>query len=271
MSIDKIEAGDELSHSGDQFQQNIERLKELFPQVVTEDKIDFDVLREILGDEVESNEEYYRFTWAGKKQARIEAHKPSTGTLLPDKEESVRWDETKHIYIEGDNLEVLKLLQKGYGGEVKMIYIDPPYNTGKDFVYPDNYKDGVRNYLEITGEIDSEGNRLLTNSESDGRFHSKWLNLLFPRLLLARNLLKEDGVIFISIDDNEIENLLKCANEVFGENNRIDILKWKRKKQPSFLAKHTAKVMEYILVYAKDSNELEKLSIEGTSDSTKGH
>lgn len=269
MSIEKIKQGDTLTQSADLIADNIDKLKELFPEIVTEGKIDFKVLQDVLGNDIEEEDEYYRFTWAGKAQARREAHKPSTGTLRPAKDESVDWDTTQNLYIEGDNLEVLKLMQKSYAGKVKMIYIDPPYNTGKDFVYKDNYKDNLKNYQQLTGQIDDEGNRFSTNSESEGRYHSNWLNMMYPRLRLARNLLKDDGVIFISIDDNEIDNLLKCSNEVFGEQNCIEILKWKRKKQPSFLAKHTAKVMEYVLVYSKASKHLEKLSIEGTSDSTK--
>ncbi len=269
MSIDKIKTGDDLTQSLDIVSDNISKLKELFPEVLTEGKIDFKVLQDILGNEIEEEEEFYRFTWAGKSQSRREAHKPSTGTLRPCKEESVDWDTTQNLYIEGDNLEVLKLLQKSYSNKVKMIYIDPPYNTGKDFVYKDNYKDNLKNYQQITGQVDDDGNKMSTNSESDGRYHSNWLNMMYPRLRLARNLLKDDGVIFISIDDNEIDNLIKCCDEIFGEENRIEVLKWKRKKQPSFLAKHTAKVMEYILVYAKKHNHLEKLSIDGTSDTTK--
>ncbi|WGK65674.1 site-specific DNA-methyltransferase [Croceiramulus getboli] len=267
--MEKITKDHNLSQSENIVESNIDKLKALFPEIVTEGKIDFKVLQEVLGNELEEGEEYYRFTWAGKANARREAQKPSTGTLRPAPEESVDWDTTENLYIEGDNLEVLKLLQKGYAGKVKMIYIDPPYNTGKDFVYKDNYKDNLRNYQEVTGQIDKEGNKLSTNSDSDGRYHSNWLNMMYPRLRLARNLLKDDGVIFMSIDDNEIENLIKLCNEVFGEENRVDILKWKRKKQPSFLAKHTAKVMEYVLVYSKQKIALEKLSIEGTSDSTK--
>ena len=269
MSIDKITNDDALSQSKDLVQDNIDKLKALFPEIVTEGKIDFKVLQQVLGEELEEEEEYYRFTWAGKSQARREAHKPSTGTLRPAKEESLDWDTTQNMYIEGDNLEVLKLLQKSYAGKIKMIYIDPPYNTGKDFVYRDNYKDNLKNYQEVTGQIDSEGNKTSTNSDSDGRYHSNWLNMMYPRLRLARNLLKDDGVIFMSIDDNEVSNLIQLLNNIFGESNKIEVLKWKRKKQPSFLAKHTAKVMEYVLVYSKSNEKLEKLSIDKTSDSTK--
>lgn len=224
MSIDKIKTGDDLTQSLDIVSDNISKLKELFPEVITEGKIDFKVLQDILGNEIEEEEEFYRFTWAGKAQARREAHKPSTGTLRPCKEESVDWDTTQNLYIEGDNLEVLKLLQKSYVNEVKMIYIDPPYNTGKDFVYKDDYKDNLKNYQQITGQVDSEGNKMSTNSESDGRYHSNWLNMMYPRLRLARNLLREDGVIFMSIDDNEVDNLKKIGNEIFGENNFVSQL-----------------------------------------------
>jgi len=221
MSIEKIIKGDTLSQSKDLIAGNIEKLKELFPEIVTEGKIDFNVLQDVLGEDIEEGDEYYRFTWAGKSQARREAHKPSTGTLRPAKEESVDWNTTQNLYIEGDNLEVLKLMQKSYAGKVKMIYIDPPYNTGKDFVYKDNYKDNLKNYQQITGQVDNDGNRLSTNSESEGRYHSNWLNMMYPRLRLARNLLKDDGVIFMSIDDNEVENLKKMSNEIFGEENFI--------------------------------------------------
>lgn len=252
MSIDKITQGDGETKSLDLVTENINKIKELFPEVVTEGKIDFKVLQEILGEEIEEGEEYYRFTWAGKAQARREAHKPSTGTLRPCKEESVDWDTTQNLYIEGDNLEVLKLMQKSYANKVKMIYIDPPYNTGKDFVYKDNYKDNLKNYQQVTGQVDDEGNKLSTNSESDGRYHSNWLNMMYPRLRLARNLLKEDGLIFISIDDNEVNNLIKCCNEIFGEENFVSQLVWENKEggggsdSKLFRIKH-----EYILVFAR--------------------
>ncbi|MDO5970170.1 site-specific DNA-methyltransferase [Flavivirga aquimarina] len=254
--MDKIEKGDSLSQSENIVETNIDTLKSLFPEVVTEGKIDFKVLQDLLGEELEEGEEYYRFTWAGKANARREAQKPSTGTLRPAKDESVDWETTQNLYIEGDNLEVLKLLQKSYAGKVKMIYIDPPYNTGKDFVYKDNYKDNLRNYQEVTGQIDEEGNKLSTNSDSDGRYHSNWLNMMYPRLRLARNLLKDDGVIFISIDDNEVENLSKISNEVFGEENFLTRFIWRRRKTQANLAKHIAPVHDYILVYSKNSNKL---------------
>ncbi|MBE7697628.1 site-specific DNA-methyltransferase [Tenacibaculum finnmarkense] len=251
MSIHKIQQGDNLTKSKNLVADNIDKLKELFPEIVTEGKIDFKVLQDVLGENIEEEDEYYRFTWAGKAQARREAHKPSTGTLRPVKEDSVDWNTTENVYIEGDNLEVLKLLQKSYAGKVKMIYIDPPYNTGKDFVYKDNYKDNLKNYQEVTGQVDSEGNKLSTNSDSDGRYHSNWLNMMYPRLRLARNLLKEDGVIFMSIDDNEVDNLKKVANEVFGESNYITTIANINNPKGRSDDKYIATAHEYILVYKK--------------------
>lgn len=273
MSIEKITKDHNLSQSENIVESNIDKLKALFPEIVTEGKIDFKVLQEVLGNELEVGEEYYRFTWAGKANARREAQKPSTGTLRPAPEESTKRDGTAYakgetfsstskstvenslasdnLYIEGDNLEVLKLLQKGYAGKVKMIYIDPPYNTGKDFVYKDNYKDNLRNYQEITGQVDDEGNRLSTNSDSDGRYHSNWLNMMYPRLRLARNLLKDDGVIFMSIDDTEVDNLRRLANEVFGEDNFIANIIWERAYSPVNLKKHFSENHDFVLCYSK--------------------
>lgn len=195
-------------------------LKQLFPEVFTEgEKIDFERLKLTLGEMVDVGKERFGLTWAGKADCFKTIQTPSTGTLLPCKEESVDFDTTENLYIEGDNLEVLKLLQKSYLGKVKMIYIDPPYNTGNDFIYPDNYSESLETYLEYTGQTDENGRRFSTNQETDGRFHSKWLNMMYPRLFLARNLLKEDGVIFISIDDAEQSNLKKICDEIFGEEN----------------------------------------------------
>jgi adenine-specific DNA-methyltransferase len=254
MNMEQIVEGDELTQSLDIVNDNIARMKELFPEVFTEGKINFKVLQDILGDEIETEEEYYRFTWAGKTEARREAHKPSTGTLRPCKDESVNWDTTENLYIEGDNLEVLKLLQKSYNNKVKMIYIDPPYNTGNDFVYKDNYKDNLKNYQEVTGQIDSDGNRLTTNSESDGRYHSNWLNMMYPRLRLARSLLKSDGVIFMSIDDNESYNLKKICDEIFGEHNFIVSFAVQLNPRGRHLDNFVAKTHESILVYGKDAS-----------------
>ena len=194
--------------------ENIKQLKEIFPEVFREDKVDFDSLQELLGNYVNDSEENYNFTWHGKRRAARLAQTPSTGTLRPCKKESVDFDKTQNLFIEGDNLEVLKLLQKSYHRKVKMIYIDPPYNTGNDFVYEDDFKDGVKHYLEVTNQIDSEGKKLGTNSSSTGRYHTNWLNMMYPRLKLARNLLRDDGVIVISIDDNEHAIVKKLCDEV---------------------------------------------------------
>lgn len=254
--MEKITPNSELTKSKDLVAENIEKLKELFPEINTEGHIDFKVLKQILGEEIEEDEEFYRMTWAGKSMARMEAQKPSTGTLRPCKDESVDWETTENLYVEGDNLEVLKLLQKSYAGKVKMIYIDPPYNTGKDFVYKDNYKDNLKNYQEVTGQIDSEGKKLTTNSDSDGRYHSNWLNMMYPRLKLAKNLLSDDGVIFMSIDDNEVDNLRKLGTEIFGEHNFITTFVWRRRKTQANLAKHIAPVHDFILAFSKKNEKL---------------
>src|SRR5699024_4878463 len=212
--------------------QNIEKLKELFPEIMTEDKIDFDKFRVIFGDEIETSSERYSFTWNGKSESIKLTQQPSTGTLRPDKDKSKDWETTENLYIEGDNLEVLKLLQKSYSNKIIMIYIDPTYNTGKDFVYKDNFRDGIENYLEQTGQTDGEGNRISTNSESNGRFHTEWLNMMYSRLKLARNLLNDEGVIFISIDDEEVNRLTLVCEEIFSENN-VEIMIWNKESEGS--------------------------------------
>lgn len=267
------------NQSKDLSQENIKKIEEIFPNCVTETydqdgnlvrSIDFDILRQNLSDHVvEGPKERYQFNWSGKREAILLANAPTTKTLRPLPEKSVDFENTKNVYIEGDNLEALKILRETYMGKIKMIYIDPPYNTGNDFVYKDDFKQSTEEYLKSSGDIDEEGNRMEVNGESNGRFHSDWLNMMYPRLILARDLLTDDGAIFISIDENEVTNLKNLCNTVFGEENFIDTLHWKKKKQPSFLAKHTAKVMEYVVVYAKQSNSLGKLSIETISDSTK--
>lgn len=238
-------------------QENLERLKVLFPDVFVEGKVDFDKLRQVLGDYAEEGRENYSFVWNGKGQALKLAQTPTAGTLRPCIEESKDWDTTQNIYIEGDNLEVLKLLQKSYFNKVKMIYIDPPYNTGKDFVYKDNFHNSIQNYKEITGQVDSEGNKFSTNSETSGRYHTDWLNMMYPRLRLARNLLTEDGVIFISIDDNEVANLKKVCDEIFGEDNFVFNLIWQRAFSPKNDAKFVSNSHDYILCYAKNINNFE--------------
>ncbi len=238
--------------SMDVVEHNIDQLKELFPEVFAEGRISFDKLRELLGNYVVDTEDHYNFTWHGKRQAGRLAQTPSTGTLRPAKEESVDWDTTQNLFIEGDNLEVLKLLQKSYHRQVKMIYIDPPYNTGNDFVYEDDFKDGVKNYLETTGQLDGEGKRKGTNSSSAGRYHTNWLNMMYPRLKLARNLMRDDGVIFISIDDNEQANLKKLCDEVFGEENFVASISVQLNPRGRNLDKFIAKTHEVILVFVKD-------------------
>jgi len=235
-------------------EQNIEELKKLFPSVFSEGKIQFNKLEELLGNYVVEDEDHYNFTWHGKRKAGRLAQTPSTGTLRPCKEESVDWDTTENIFIEGDNLEVLKLLQKSYHRRVKMIYIDPPYNTGGDFVYEDDFKDGMKRYLEITGQLDGDGKKMGTNSSAAGRYHTNWLNMMYPRLKLARNLLKDDGVIFISIDENEQENLKKLCHEIFGDENFIASIMRKRKKEISSDTKNVAIQGEYIVAYGKSAS-----------------
>lgn len=256
--------------SGNTENENLEKLRKVFPEFIKDGIIDFDALRAFFEKEgqLPPNQEKYGLSWAGKSNAFKLIKTPATGTLIPDEKESVDFDKTENLFIEGDNLEVLKLLQKHYREQIKMIYIDPPYNTGKDFIYKDNFTEDKSDYYERTGQ-NAGGIPMTTNRDSSGRYHSDWLTMMYPRLFLARNLLKEDGVIFISIDDNEVANLRMIMDEIFGEDNFIDVLKWKRKKQPSFLATHTAKMMEYILIYAKEEDALEKLSIDGTSDLTK--
>lgn len=255
--------GETLNIVGD----NIQRLKEIFPEVFNEDKVDFEKLEEILGEYKDKGTERYNFTWPGKSKAIRIAQTSSTGTLRPCKEESKDWETTQNLYIEGDNLEVLKLLQKSYYGKVKLIYIDPPYNTGKDFVYKDNFKDNIENYLAITGQRDEEGNRISTNSETNGSYHSNWLNMMYPRLKLAKNLLKEDGIVFISIDDNEMANLKKICDEIFGEGNFIANVIWERAYSPVNLKKHFSESHDFILCYAKN---IEKLVCNGLKRDEEG-
>lgn len=228
----------------DLVQTNIEALKKLFPEVVTEGKIDFEKLKLILGEEIEKRNERYEFTWHGKTQAMKLAQTPSTGTLRPDKQSSKNWDTTENLYIEGDNLEVLKLLQKSYFGKIKMIYIDPPYNTGKDFVYKDDFRDNIKNYKEMTQQTTK------ANTETNGRYHTDWLNMMYPRLKLARNLLREDGVIFISIDDNEMANLKKICDEIFGQENFIGNFIWSAGRKND--SKYISNSHEYVLCYFRN-------------------
>jgi DNA modification methylase len=219
---------DPETKSPDLVAENIEQLKALFPEAFTEGMVDFEVLKQLLGGTVDEREEKYGLNWHGKRRARQLALTPSTGTLRPCPQDSVDWDTTQNLMIEGDNLEVLKLLQKSYAGKVKLIYIDPPYNTGKDFVYPDNFQDNIKNYLELTGQVEG-GRKISSNTEASGRFHTDWLNMMYPRLKLARNLLREDGAIFISIDDQEVRSLRTICDEIFGEENFVVPIIWQKR------------------------------------------
>lgn len=232
---------------------NLAKLQQLFPSVVREGKVDFDALRQLLGDDVAKEDELFGLQWHGKARARRNALVPSLGTLRPCKEESKNWDSTKNLYIEGDNLEVLKLLQKSYAGKVKMIYIDPPYNTGNEFVYPDDYQNGVENYLKLTGQKD----KFKANAETSGRYHTDWLNMMYPRLMLARELLCDDGVIFISIDDHEVTNLVKIFIEIFGEENLVSQFVWKKKQGGGNDSSLVVTEHEYIITFAKNIKLLE--------------
>ncbi|MCK4546371.1 MAG: site-specific DNA-methyltransferase [Candidatus Eisenbacteria sp.] len=231
--------------------QNIEKLKALFPDVFTEGRVDLDALRETLGEYADDRQERYSFTWNGKARARRIAQTPSTGTLRPCPEESVNWDTTKNLFVEGDNMEVLKLFQKSYHKKVKMIYIDPPYNTGGDFIYPDDFRDNIKNYMELTGQTDEEGRKLTVNAETSGRYHTNWLNMMYPRLKLARNLLRDDGAIFISIDDHEAHNLRHVCNEIFGEENFKADIAWQKRYTRSNNTVDFTTVVEHLIVYAK--------------------
>lgn len=230
---------------------NIMQLNNLFPEVFTEGKINFEILKQLLGEYTDDREERYSFNWNGKSQARMIAQTPSTGTLLPCAEESIDWGTTQNLFIEGDNLEVLKLLQKSYYKKVKMIYLDPPYNTGNEFIYPDKYQDNLSTYLRYTGQVNDEGFKLSTNSETSGRYHTNWLNMMYPRLKLARNLLSDDGIILISIDENEVINLKKICDEVFGEENFLASFIWIKKSNPPNNVV-IGSVHEYVLAFSRN-------------------
>ncbi len=261
MSIQKIEAQSPEARSADLMADNIAKLKAMFPELVTETTqggkttatLSVDVLKGLIGDATAADsEEKYGLNWHGKRRARQIALTPSTGTLRPCPDESVDWDTTQNLMIEGDNLEVLKLLQKSYAGKVKLIYIDPPYNTGKDFVYPDNFQDNIKNYLELTGQTES-GRKISSNTDASGRFHTDWLNMIYPRLKLAHSLLQSDGVIFVSIADHEIHNLRAAMNEVFGEENFIATVIWQKVFAPKNSARHFSEDHDYVVVYAKNA------------------
>src|ERR1017187_3530738 len=246
----KLTADDPETQSANIVADNLLRLKSLFPEAFTEGKVQFDVLRQLLGGAVEEADEKYGLNWYGKRRARQIALTPSMGTLRPCPDESVDWGTTQNLMIEGDNLEVLKLLQKSYAGKVKLIYIDAPYNTGKDFVYPDNFSDSIGSYLELTGQAEG-GTKMLANTERSGRFHTDWLNMMYPRIKLARSLLRDDGVMFLTIDDTEQANLRKLCDEIFGEENFVANILWQKKYSVSNDDPGIGVMHDHILVYRK--------------------
>ncbi len=252
--VKKITANDSKTDSAGVVAENIEHLKALFPEAFTEGKVDFEVLKQLLGGAVEEREEKYGLNWHGKRRARQLALTPSTGTLRPCPEESVDWNTTQNLMLDGDNLEVLKLLQKSYSGRVKLIYIDPPYNTGKDFVYPDDYRDNIQNYLQLTGQTDGESRKLSSNTDASGRFHTDWLNMMYPRLRVGRNLLSDQGALFVSCDDTEVNNLRALLDELFGAENFIAQFVWKSRQFTDARAvTNISTDHEYMLAYAKNS------------------
>jgi len=253
--------GDEIKlplTSRDVSAERLAQFRELFPEASTEGKFDLSKLAQLLGGAVTEAPERYGLSWSGKSEAIRAIQTTSLGTLLPTPGESVNFDTTENLIIEGDNLETLKLLQGGYHGRVKMIYIDPPYNTGGEFIYPDNYKEGLADYLKFSGQVSGEGIRLSTNAETDGRYHSKWLTMMYPRLFLARNLLREDGVIFVSIDDHEVYNLRSVMNEIFGEENFIETFVWKKSYGGGAKEQFAVQQHEYCLLYAKSAELLDE-------------
>jgi adenine-specific DNA-methyltransferase len=261
--LKKLEANDSETQSPDLVADNLGKLKSLFPELVIEGpegvSVSVDALKALVGDRtVTDAEEKYGLNWHGKRRARQLALTPSTGTLRPCPQESVDWDATQNLMIEGDNLEVLKLMQKSYAGKVKLIYIDPPYNTGRDFVYKDDYQDNIKNYLMLTGQIDSDGRKISSNPETSGRFHTDWLNMIYPRLKLARSLLKDEGVLWISIDDNEVQNLKSICDSLFGVENFVGIFIWEkrttRENRKVFSVNH-----DYIVCYAREKPIFEKV------------
>lgn len=275
MTMKKLTQNDPETRSPDGVAENIQRLKTLFPELVTEGPngaaVHVDVLKALVGDAtVTDADEKYGLNWHGKRRARQLALTPSTGTLRPCPEDSVDWDTTQNLMIEGDNLEVLKLLQKSYAGKFKVICIDPPYNTGKDFVYPDDYRDAIRNYLELTGQIDANGSRISSNTESSGRFHTDWMNMIYPRLKVARSLLRNDGVIFITIDDHEVGNLRSICDEIFGEENLLAILIWQHSVQPKGYSGTFSVHHNFVLCYQKTS-DFELTNLERTEEHNKNY
>ena len=237
----------------------------LAPEAYLDGKLDFEKLKELLGEDVSEDRERFGLFWPGKKRALRAAQESTSATLKPDVENSINWDSTENVFIEGDNLEVLKILQKHYHGKIKMIYIDPPYNTGKDFVYPDNFKEGLDTYLEWSRQVNQEGKKINSNSETEGRYHSNWLNMMYPRLKLARNLLTDDGVIFMSIDDHEVDNLIKLGKEVFGEANFLNTFVWvSNLKGRQIPGSGAAGTKEYVVVFSRNASEVGEFRASGT-------
>lgn len=239
-------------------EEELSELKQLLPHVFSEGKVDWNMLKRTLGEKIADKDNKYSFNWAGRKESFKNIQTTAKGTLIPDKDESINFKSTKNIFIEGDNLEVLKLLQKAYFNKIKMIYIDPPYNTGRDFVYKDNFRDSIKSYLEQTDQVSKEGFKQTTNPETSGRFHSDWISMMYPRLFLARNLLKDDGVIFVSIDDNEVHNLRMLMNEIFGEENFVANIIWQKKYSPQNDATYFSNMHDHILCYAKIKKQSSK-------------
>ena len=254
--MEELIANDPDTQSADIVASNIEQLKRLFPEALVEGKVDFHVLKQLLGGSLDERDEKYGLNWHGKRRARQLALTPSTGTLRPCPQDSVAWDTTHNVVIEGDNLEVLKLLQKSYAGKVKLMYIDPPYNSGKDFVYPDNFQDSIKNYLELTKQVEG-GAKISSNTDASGRFHTDWLNMMYPRLRLAKNLLSQDGAIFVTLDDVEVSNLRLLMDEVFGAENFVASIVWKKRSSPD--ARDTVgSIHDWILCYVKDAEVVKK-------------
>jgi len=252
-------------------EEKLNDLKKILPEAFTEEKIDWEKLKAALGENIEFREERYHLNWAGKSEAFRALQTPTTATLVPDKDESVNFDNTENLFIEGENLEVLKVLQKSYFGKIKMIYIDPPYNTGNDFIYSDKFAESREDYLKRSGTKDENGlitrEGLFRNSKDSGHYHSNWLSMMYPRLFLARNLLREDGVIFVSIDDNEVHNLRMLMNEVFGEENFIDCMIWKKRYGGGAKEKYLVSLHEYILVFSKSTEDLPEIFIPLSNES----
>ncbi|OYV41336.1 MAG: hypothetical protein B7Z80_02065 [Rhodospirillales bacterium 20-64-7] len=245
----RVTRDDPAAGSGDVVAANVAALKALFPSIITDGRVDFDVLRQLLGDEVEEGDERYGLNWKGKRRARAFALTPTLATLRPVKSESRAWESTKNIVIEGDNLEVLKCLRRSYAGQIKLIYIDPPYNTGNDFIYPDNYTDSLRHYERLTRQRTDDGAAMTTNKESSGRFHTDWLNMIYPRLILARELLRDTGALFLSCDENEIQNVRAVLDQVFGEQNFIAVLSILSNPKGRSQDKYFASNHDYVVVY----------------------